>query len=150
MMSTALRDNASLQFAVSIGCPRVSKESIFSDLNNLKVITVTSGEYSKCFGFTEKEVFDALDEQGLSDEKEKVKLWYDGFTFGKSKDIYNPWSIINFLDEKNYKTYWADSSSNGLINSLVKTGSSYIKMMMETLLKGETIGVPIRSEGAHV
>ena len=121
----------------------MSKESIFSDLNNLKVITVTSGEYSKCFGFTEKEVFDALDEQGLSDEKEKVKLWYDGFTFGKSKDIYNPWSIINFLDEKNYKTYWADSSSNGLINSLVKTGSSYIKMMMETLLKGETIDVPI-------
>ena len=121
----------------------MSKESIFSDLNNLKVITVTSGEYSKCFGFTEKEVFDALDEQGLSDEKEKVKLWYDGFTFGKSKDIYNPWSIINFLDEKNYKTYWADSSSNGLINSLVKTGSSYIKMMMEMLLKGETIAVPI-------
>jgi len=121
----------------------MSKESIFSDLNNLKVITVTSGEYSKCFGFTEKEVFDALDEQGLSDEKEKVKLWYDGFTFGKSKDIYNPWSIINFLDEKNYKTYWADSSSNGLINSLVKTGSSYIKMMMETLLKGETIDVQI-------
>ena len=121
----------------------MSKESIFSDLNNLKVITVTNEEYSKCFGFTEKEVFDALDEQGLSDEKEKVKLWYDGFTFGKSKDIYNPWSIINFLDEKNYKTYWADSSSNGLINSLVKTGSSYIKMMMETLLKGETIDVPI-------
>ena len=121
----------------------MSKESIFSDLNNLKVITVTNEEYSKCFGFTEKEVFDALDEQGISGEKEKVKLWYDGFTFGKSKDIYNPWSIINFLDEKNYKTYWADSSSNGLINSLVKTGSSYIKMMMETLLKGETIDVPI-------
>ena len=121
----------------------MSKESIFSDLNNLKVITVTNEEYSKFFGFTEKEVFDALDEQGISGEKEKVKLWYDGFTFGKSKDIYNPWSIINFLDEKNYKTYWADSSSNGLINSLVKTGSSYIKMMMETLLKGETIDVPI-------
>ena len=121
----------------------ISKESIFSDLNNLKVITVTSDEYSKCFGFTEDEVFAALEEQGLSSEKEKVKLWYDGFTFGESRDIYNPWSIINFLDEKKYKTYWADSSSNGLINSLVKTGSSYIKIMMETLLKGETIDVPI-------
>ena len=121
----------------------ISKESIFSDLNNLKVITVTSNEYSKCFGFTEDEVFAALEEQGLSSEKEKVKLWYDGFIFGESRDIYNPWSIINFLDEKKYKTYWADSSSNGLINSLVKTGSSYIKIMMETLLKGETIDVSI-------
>ena len=143
LFNSTFKTNPYLERAIMTGITRVSKESIFSDLNNLKVITVTSGEYSKCFGFTEKEVFDALDEQGLSDEKEKVKLWYDGFTFGKSKDIYNPWSIINFLDEKNYKTYWADSSSNGLINSLVKTGSSYIKMMMETLLKGETIGVPI-------
>ena len=143
LFNSTFKTNPYLERAIMTGITRVSKESIFSDLNNLKVITVTSGEYSKCFGFTEKEVFDALDEQGLSDEKEKVKLWYDGFTFGKSKDIYNPWSIINFLDEKNYKTYWADSSSNGLINSLVKTGSSYIKMMMETLLKGETIDVPI-------
>ena len=143
LFNSTFKTNPYLERAIMTGITRISKESIFSDLNNLKIITVTSGEYSKCFGFTEKEVFDALDEQGLSDEKEKVKLWYDGFTFGKSKDIYNPWSIINFLDEKNYKTYWADSSSNGLINSLVKTGSSYIKMMMETLLKGETIDVPI-------
>ena len=143
LFNSTFKTNPYLERAIMTGITRVSKESIFSDLNNLKVITVTNEEYSKCFGFTEKEVFDALDEQGISGEKEKVKLWYDGFTFGKSKDIYNPWSIINFLDEKNYKTYWADSSSNGLINSLVKTGSSYIKMMMETLLKGETIDVPI-------
>ena len=143
LFNSTFKTNPYLERAIMTGITRVSKESIFSDLNNIKVITVTNEEYSKCFGFTEKEVFDALDEQGISGEKEKVKLWYDGFTFGKSKDIYNPWSIINFLDEKNYKTYWADSSSNGLINSLVKTGSSYIKMMMETLLKGETIDVPI-------
>ena len=143
LFNSTFKTNPYLERAIMTGITRVSKESIFSDLNNLKVITVTNEEYSKCFGFTEKEVFDALDEQGISGEKEKVKLWYDGFTFGKSKDIYNPWSIINFLDEKNYKTYWADSSSNGLINSLVKTGSSYIKMMMEMLLKGETINVPI-------
>ena len=140
---SAVRKFAPQTSNVSALAETISKESIFSDLNNLKVITVTSDEYSKCFGFTEDEVFAALEEQGLSSEKEKVKLWYDGFTFGESRDIYNPWSIINFLDEKKYKTYWADSSSNGLINSLVKTGSSYIKIMMETLLKGETIDVPI-------
>ena len=143
LFNSTFKTNPYLERAIMTGITRVSKESIFSDLNNLKVITVTSDEYSKCFGFTEDEVFAALEEQGLSSEKEKVKLWYDGFTFGESRDIYNPWSIINFLDEKKYKTYWADSSSNGLINSLVKTGSSYIKIMMETLLKGETIDVPI-------
>ena len=143
LFNSTFKTNPYLERAIMTGITRVSKESIFSDLNNLKVITVTSDEYSKCFGFTEDEVFAALEEQGLSSEKEKVKLWYDGFTFGESRDIYNPWSIINFLDEKKYKTYWADSSSNGLINSLVKTGSSYIKIMMETLIKGETIDVPI-------
>jgi hypothetical protein len=143
LFNSTFKTNPYLERAIMTGITRVSRESIFSDLNNLKVITVTSDEYSKCFGFTEDEVFAALEEQGLSSEKEKVKLWYDGFTFGESRDIYNPWSIINFLDEKKYKTYWADSSSNGLINSLVKTGSSYIKIMMETLLKGETIDVPI-------
>ena len=121
----------------------MSKESIFSDLNNLVVVTTTSNQYETAFGFTEEEVFNSLDEQGLSDKKDIVKTWYDGFTFGDKKDIYNPWSIINFLKFKSLKTYWADSSSNGLINSLVKTGSSYIKIMMETLLKGKTIDVPI-------
>ena len=91
-------------------------------------------------------MFNSLDEQGLSDKKNIVKTWYDGFTFGDKKDIYNPWSIINFLKFKSLKTYWADSSSNGLINSSVKTGSSYIKIMMETLLKEETIDVPINEQ----
>ena len=141
--NATFKSNPYMECAVMTGITRVSKESVFSDLNNLKVITVESDEYSGVFGFSEEEVFLALDNFNLSDKKQIVKEWYDGFTFGKSKDIYNPWSIINFLDEKNYKTYWADSSSNGLINSLVKTGSSYIKMMMETLLKGETIDVPI-------
>ena len=141
--NATFKSNPYMECAVMTGITRVSKESVFSDLNNLKVITVESDEYSGVFGFSEEEVFLALDNFNLSDKKQIVKEWYDGFTFGKSKDIYNPWSIINFLDEKNYKTYWADSSSNGLINSLVKTGSSYIKMMMEMLLKGETIAVPI-------
>ena len=143
LFNSTFKTNPYLERAIMTGITRVSKESIFSDLNNLKVVTITSNEYSDCFGFTEKEVFDALDEQELPDEKEKVKKWYDGFTFGDKKDIYNPWSITNFLDEKKYRAFWADSSSNGLINRLVQKGSSYIKMMMETLIKGGTINVII-------
>ena len=143
LFNSTFKTNPYLERAIMTGITRVSKESIFSDLNNLVVVTTTSNQYETAFGFTEEEVFNSLDEQGLSDKKDIVKTWYDGFTFGDKKDIYNPWSIINFLKFKRFKTYWADSSSNGLINSLVKTGSSYIKMMMETLLKGETIDVPI-------
>ena len=143
LFNSTFKTNPYLERAIMTGITRVSKESIFSDLNNLVVVTTTSNQYETVFGFTEEEVFNALDEQGLSDKKREVKKWYDGFTFGDKKDIYNPWSIINLLKFKTFKTYWADSSSNGLINSLVKTGSSYIKMIMETLLKGETINVPI-------
>ena len=143
LFNSTFKTNPYLERAIMTGIKRVSKESIFSDLNNLVVVTTTSNQYETAFGFTEEEVFNALDEQELSDKKEEVKKWYDGFTFGDKRDIYNPWSIINFLKFKRFKTYWADSSSNGLINSLVKTGSSYIKMMMEMLLKGETIAVPI-------
>ncbi len=143
LFNATFKTNPYLERAIMTGITRVSKESIFSDLNNLKIITVTNDEYSTCFGFTEDEVFDALEEQGLSSEKEKVKLWYDGFTFGESRDIYNPWSIINFLDEKRYKTYWADSSSNGLINSLVQKGSPYIKTMTEALINGKKINVVV-------
>ena len=143
MFNAVFKSNPYLERAIMTGITRVSKESIFSDLNNLVVVTTTSNQYETVFGFTEEEVFNALDEHGISDKKGEVKKWYDGFTFGDKKDIYNPWSIINLLKFKTFKTYWADSSSNGLINSLVKTGSSYIKMMMEMLLKGETIAVPI-------
>ena len=121
------------------GITRVSKESIFSDLNNLVVVTTASNQYNTAFGFTEEEVFTALDEQGISDEKEKVKEWYDGFTFGDKKDIYNPWSIINYLKFKKYETYWADSSSNRLVNELIRTGSAEIKNTMETLMAGGTV-----------
>ena len=143
MFNAVFKSNPYLERAIMTGITRVSKESIFSDLNNLVVVTTTSNQYETAFGFTEEEVFNALDEHGILDKKGEVKKWYDGFTFGDKKDIYNPWSIINLLKFKTFKTYWADSSSNGLINSLVKTGSSYIKMMMEMLLKGETINVPI-------
>ena len=133
---SAVRKFASQTSNGSALAETISKESIFSDLNNLVVITTTSNQYNTAFGFTEEEVFNALDEQGLSDQKEKVKVWYDGFTFGDKKDIYNPWSIINYLKFKKYETYWADSSSNGLVNELVRTGSAEIKKTMETLMAG--------------
>ena len=105
LFNFAFKTNPYLERGIMTGITRVSKESIFSDLNNLVVVTTTSNQYTTAFGFTEEEVFTALDEQGMSDEKEKVKAWYDGFTFGDKKDIYNPWSITNFLDEKKYKLY---------------------------------------------
>ena len=143
LFNSTFKTNPYLERAIMTGITRVSKESIFSDLNNLVVVTTTSKQYETSFGFTEEEVFNALDEYGLSDKKEEVKTWYDGFTFGDKKDIYNPWSIINFLKFKSFKTYWADSSSNGLINSLVQKGSPYVKTMVETLISGKTINVMI-------
>lgn len=126
------------------GITRVSKESIFSDLNNLKVITTTSEKYAAYFGFTEQEVFQALDNMGLSEEKQGVKDWYDGFTFGSVRDIYNPWSITNFISRKGeYDTYWADSSGNGLINSLIRRGSADIKKKTELLMQGGSFEVEL-------
>ena len=143
LFNATFKTNPYLERAIMTGITRVSKESIFSDLNNLVVVTTTSNQYETAFGFTEEEVFNALDEQGLSDKKQDVKSWYDGFTFGDSRDIYNPWSIINYLKYKKFTTYWADSSSNGLINNLIQKGSPYIKTMLETLIRGEKINVII-------
>ena len=141
--NSTLKTNPYLDRAIMTGITRVSKESIFSDLNNLNVITTTNDEYNTSFGFTESEVFAALDEAGLSEKKDDVKLWYDGFTFGKHKDIYNPWSITNYLDKKEFKTYWADTSSNSLVGKLIQKGSPKIKKAMEKLLNGEYITVGI-------
>ncbi len=138
LFNSTFKTNPYLERAVMTGITRISKESVFSDLNNLKVVTTTSEKYADCFGFTEEEVFAALEEYGLSDRTEQVKEWYDGFSFGKRKDIYNPWSIISFLDERNVGTYWANSSSNSLAGKLIREGSPEIKMTMERLLRGET------------
>ena len=141
LFNSTFKTNPYLERAVMTGITRVSKESIFSDLNNLNVVTTTSDEYATCFGFTEEEVFDALDEMELGDKKEPVKKWYDGFTFGSHRDIYNPWSITNFLDKKQLRPYWASTSSNGLVGKLIRTASADVKEKMEDLLKGEEIVV---------
>ncbi|MBD5503029.1 MAG: AAA family ATPase [Lachnospiraceae bacterium] len=136
LFNAAFKTNPYLERAIMTGITRVSKESIFSDLNNLKVVTTTSSEYGTVFGFTEEEVFAVMDEYGL-EEKEKVKSWYDGFIFGKWKDIYNPWSILNYLDTGRVATYWANTSSNSLVGKLIREGSPDIKMTMEDLLHGK-------------
>ena len=137
--NSAFKTNSYLERAVMTGITRVSKESIFSDLNNLEVVTTTSDKYATAFGFTEEEVFKALDEYGYGDGKEEVKKWYDGFIFGSTADIYNPWSILNFLDKGKIGTYWANTSSNGLVNKLVREGDIEIKDAFEELLKGKSI-----------
>lgn len=138
LFNSAFKTNPYLERAVMTGITRVSKESVFSDLNNLEVVTTTSTKYADCFGFTEGEVFAALVEYGMPDRKQQVREWYDGFTFGNRTDIYNPWSIIHFLSEKQVNTYWANSSSNSLVEKLIREGSPEIKMTMERLLRGET------------
>ena len=144
MFNNAFKTNPSLERSIMTGITRVSKESIFSDLNNLVVITTTSNLYADCFGFTEEEVFQALEEQGFTEkDRQDVKRWYDGFTFGPVTDIYNPWSITNFLNEKKLKVYWANTSSNGLVGKLLRTGKPEIKKLFEDLMKGEVIRVPV-------
>ncbi|HCM92054.1 MAG TPA: hypothetical protein DIS78_05790 [Lachnospiraceae bacterium] len=135
LFNNTFKTNPSLEKAVMTGITRVSKESIFSDLNNLNVITTTSGEYATCFGFTEEEVFTAMDSQGIpEEEKENVKYWYDGFTFGSVTDIYNPWSVTLYLDKRQFDTYWANTSGNGLVGKLIREGNKNIKTDFETLL----------------
>ncbi len=143
MFNAAFKTNPWLERAIMTGITRVSKESIFSDLNNLNVVTTTSEEYATSFGFTEQEVFAALDAQGLSTEKEGVKAWYDGFTFGSQRDIYNPWSILNFLSQKQYGVYWANTSSNSLVSKLIREGTQEIKVQFERLLSGDALHTPI-------
>ncbi len=144
LFNNTFKTNPSMERAIMTGITRVSKESIFSDLNNLTVVTTTSDKYATDFGFTEEEVFAAIDEQGYKTaDKEEVKLWYDGFTFGSHKDIYNPWSITYFLDCGKYDIYWANTSGNGLVGHLIQGGDPNIKMDFEKLITGGCVEVPI-------
>ena len=130
-----------MERAIMTGITRVSRESMFSDLNNLCVVTSTSNKYTDSFGFTQDEVTSALSEFGISNMEERVREWYDGFTFGEKTDIYNLWSIICFLDEKKLSTYWANTSSNSLAGKLIREGSKDIKIIMEDLLRGGVLQI---------
>ena len=143
LFNSTFKTNPYLERGLMTGITRISKESIFSDLNNLEVITVTSDKYATSFGFTEEEVFNALDEFGFASEKSKVKEWYDGFVFGSKKDIYNPWSILNFLGKGKYDTYWANTSGNGLVKKLLREGNSEIKEQLSDLMEGKSLRLPV-------
>lgn len=143
LFNATFKTNPFLERAIMTGVTRISKESIFSDLNNLEVVTTTSDKYGESFGFTESEVFMALGEFGLSDKKKDVKEWYDGFTFGKRKDIYNPWSIIHFLSKKKAGAYWANTSSNNLVEKLLRESNPNIKQSFEQLLAGGKLNMEV-------
>ena len=139
LFNSTFKTNPYMERGLLTGITRVSKESIFSDLNNLEVVTTTSEKYSSSFGFTEEEVFQALENAGMWKEKDNIRYWYDGFSFGSRKDIYNPWSITKYLDTGEYGTYWADTSSNALVSDLIRQSPGKIKSEMEDLLNGREI-----------
>ena len=137
--NATFKTNTHLFRSIITGITRISRESIFSDLNNLEVVTTTSDKYALYFGLSEGEVFAALDDKGLGNEKQGVKKWYDGFTFGTHSDIYNPWSIVSFISKNGtYDAYWSNTSGNGLVNSLIQKGNQGIKQTMEELLQGNS------------
>ena len=144
--NATFKTNRNLERALMTGITRVAKESIFSDLNHLVIVTVQSEDYADAFGFTEQEVFAAMDEYGLAD-KAIVKQWYDGFTIGTHHDIYNPWSIINYLDRKGrLECYWANSSGNGLVSQLLQSGSVELKTQFEVLLQGGSLEAEVEDQ----
>ena len=146
LFNATFKSNPFLERGLLTGITRVSKESIFSDLNNLTVVTTTSEKYSTQFGFTQDEVSHALEEYGLVAQKEKVKYWYDGFSFGNQKEMYNPWSITCFLEERKFKPYWVNTSSNEMITALIQRGNAETKTVMEELLEGRELVTEIDEE----
>ncbi len=143
LFNATFKTNPHLERAIMTGITRISKESIFSDLNNLSVVTSTSDMYAESFGFTEDEVYTALKEYGIEQQMPEVKQWYDGFSFGSRRDIYNPWSILNYLKTEKFAPYWTNTSSNSLVSKLIREGSGKIKEAFEFLLKDESIRTTI-------
>lgn len=144
--NSTFKTNPSLERALLTGITRISKESIFSDLNNIEVITTTSEKYSTSFGFTEAEVAGALEQFGLKEHLHQVRHWYNGFCFGSQTNIYNPWSITKYLDTGKFGTYWANTSSNNLVGKLIREGSPEVKTAAEDLLYGKIIETTLDEE----
>ena len=148
LFESALKTNENLEFAVVTGCLRISKESIFTGLNNLKVISILQSDYAEYFGFTQHEVEAMLEEYNLSDRRDEIKRWYDGYLFG-DKELYNPWSVISYVDEMTGDThafpkpYWSNTSSNSIVRELIETSDECTKDEIEKLIAGGTIEKPI-------
>ncbi len=144
----ALKTNSSLEFAVVTGCLRVSKESIFTGLNNLKIISILNEKYDEYFGFTEKEVQKICEDFQLFDKYNIFRDWYNGYIFGRA-NVYNPWSVIQFMDDLQEnpncfpRSYWANTSSNSIVRKLIERADDSIKGEIEHLIDGRTIEKPI-------
>ena len=152
LFNATFKTNPYLERAIMTGITRVSKESVFSDLNNLNVVTTTSEEYETCFGFTEQEVFASLDMFGVNEYKNQVKEWYDGYRFGDA-DIYCPWDVINYCDELRInnmaqpQNYWSNTSSNEAVKRFIQeTDKGTVRKEIEKLIAGETIVKEIHQE----
>lgn len=148
LFESVLKSNDSLEFAVITGCLRISKESIFTGLNNLKIISVLSQSYAEYFGFTPNEVQEMLAFYHLSEKQEEISHWYDGYLFGET-EVYNPWSVINYIsdmikgDSRFPKPYWSNTSSNNIIRTLIEVSDSSVKQEIEGLIAGHTIEKPV-------
>lgn len=151
LFESALKTNDNLEFAVITGCLRISRESIFTGLNNLKIVSILNESFAEAFGFTQKEVEEMLDFYGINEKKEEMKRWYDGYQFGKT-EVYNPWSVINYvndivLEDTIYpKPYWSNTSSNSIIRELVENADDAVKSEIERLIAGGTIEKPIHED----
>lgn len=143
LMNSTFKDNPYIERALISGITRICKESIFSDLNNLQVYSVVSNTYADAFGFTVKDIGDIASEYDISDRIPDLQFWYDGFTFGQRTDIYNPWSIIKFLNDREFKAHWQLTSDNSLVGEVLRRGDEGVKKTLESLIKGETVSVPI-------
>lgn len=151
MLGNALKTNENLYFAVLTGCLRISKESIFTGLNNLKVHTISDARYDEFFGFTDEDVEELLKFYGLSSYKNLIRDWYDGYCFG-NVDVYCPWDVINYCDELlanpklRPKNYWANTSGNNMVRRFIGKADQNTKNEIERLLKGESVSKKIKEE----
>ncbi len=151
LFESALKTNSSLEFAVITGCLRISRESIFTGLNNLEIISILNEYYDEYFGFTQKEVSKILEDYGLSEKEELTKNWYNGYIFGSAR-VYNPWSVVKFVKDlyknKNVfpSSYWANTSSNSIVKSLIERADSKTKQEIESLIEGKTIEKPVHED----
>lgn len=151
VFESALKTNINLEFAVITGCLRISRESIFTGLNNLDIYSIMNPRYADAFGFTEKEVKELLSFYQLDDKFDEVKNWYDGYRFGKT-EIYNPWSIINYVnaamtDPQAYpRPYWSNTSSNSIIKELIENADSAMKQEIEDLIAGGRVKKPVHED----
>ena len=150
LFESALKTNDNLEFAVITGCLRISKESIFTGLNNLKIISLLNNQYAEYFGFTADEVECMLKYYDIMDKSDIVKQWYDGYLFGNT-EVYNPWSVIHYIDDAVHgasfpKPYWSNTSSNSIVWELIETADIRVKAELETLLAGGRVRKPVHED----